>query len=124
PGPGGAHWSGRPERRGRARPRGAPRLPPADPRGPRARPADPAAQLALGGDDRAGALLARGRALPPDHGRERERLPAPGQVAGLFQDTPAVHGCASPGGRPPPTPPPALPPGPPPARPPRRPPPA
>ena len=47
---------------------------------------DDSAQLAK----RAGARVARGRALPPHHGREGELLTAPRQLLGLVKDLPAV----------------------------------
>ena len=50
--------------------------------------ADPAVQLAARGDDGARALLAGRRALPPDHGGQRELLAAAGQLAGLLDHVP------------------------------------
>jgi hypothetical protein len=53
--------------------------------------ADPAAHLAVGGEDRPRARLAGRRPLPPDHRGQRERLTAPRQLRGLFEDLPAIH---------------------------------
>src|SRR5690554_187809 len=58
--------------------------------------ADPAVDLTRRGDDGPGALMTRGRPLPPHHCRQGEHLALASHLRGQFEDFPGLGSCAHP----------------------------